>query len=57
MSLENIEAMYKEIVISILKFQNSCCISQPKKLWFHIIMQELGKVNFKINVIPNELEK
>ena len=23
----------------------------------HLIMKELGKFNFKINVIPNELEK
>ena len=23
----------------------------------HLIMQELGKLNFKINIIPNGLEK
>ena len=28
-----------------------------KKYDFHLIMQELGKLIFKINVIPNGLEK
>ena len=51
MSLENIEAMHTENVSSL------CCISQPKNLWFHLIIQELGKLSFKINVIPNGLEK
>ena len=37
--------------------QNSCRISQSKKLCSHLITQELGKFNLKINVIPYGLEK
>ena len=46
MSLENIEALGIEIVFHNLKNYNS-----------YLIMQELGKCNLEINVIPNGLEK
>ena len=39
-----------------MKSENSCHISQPKKYDSHLIMQELGNFNLKINVKPNELE-
>ena len=40
-----------------LNHKNFCRISQTKKVDSHLTMQELGKSNFKINVIPNGLEK
>ena len=42
---------------SQIKWQNSCSISQPKKYVCHLFIQELGKFNFKINVIPKGAEK
>ena len=44
--LENIEALHIEILISML----------DEIIKFLLIMQELGKFNLKINVIPNGLE-
>ena len=52
-SLENIETLHIEIVMLILNFlksQNFCHISQPTKLLFTSMMQELDKFNLKINV-------
>ena len=56
--LENIEALHIEIVIyqSFIKGLNHTVpgvFHNSKSYDSHIIMQELGKFNFKINVIPN----
>ena len=52
MSLENIEALRIEIVISMSKtlFHN------VKKYDSHFIMQILSKFNLKINFVPNGLQ-
>ena len=48
MLLEYIEGLLIEIVLAL---------HNPKNHDSHLIMQPLGKFNFKINVIPNGLEK
>ena len=44
-----------EIIISILNC--NIPVQNLKNYDYHLIMQELGKFNFKISVILNELEK
>ena len=58
-SLENIEVLYAKIVISRLKLNYKIHIvfHNLKNYGLHLIIQELGRFNFKINVIPNGLEK
>ena len=52
-----ISGKYRRSAHINLKSQNSYHISQPKNYDSHLIMQELGKLNFEISVIPNGLEK
>ena len=54
--LEKIEALHIEIVISILNHTNSVVFHNLKNYHSHLFMQELGKFNLKINVMPNGLE-
>ena len=58
-SLENIVVLCTEIVISVCSTNHKIPLvfHNLKNYDPHLIMQELGKVNLKINVIPNELEK
>ena len=41
----------------LIKSRNSCLFHRLKNYHSHLIMQELGKFNLKINVIPNGLGK
>ena len=54
MSMENIEVLHIEIVISILDLNHKIPVifHSLKNHDSHLIMQELGKYNFKINIIP-----
>ena len=46
------------IYVKLNHQKRSCRISQKKEIYdSHLIMQKLGKLNPKINVIPNGLEK
>ena len=56
-SLENIEVLHIEIVITLLNHKIPVVFHNLKNYDSHLIMQELGKFNLKINVIPNGLEK
>ena len=58
-SLENIEVLHIEIVCNInikLNHKIPVVFHNLKNYDSHLIMQELGKFNFEIN-IPNRLEK
>ena len=58
-SLENIEVLHIEIVCNInikLNHKIPVAFHNLKNYDSHLIMQELGKFNFEIN-IPNRLEK
>ena len=56
MSLENLEALHTEILIPKLNPKISVEFLNLKNYDSHL-MQELGKFDFEINVIPNRLEK
>ena len=58
-SLEDIEeTLHIEIVISILnKIKKSVVLQNLKNYDSHLVMQELGKFDLKINIIPCRLEK
>ena len=56
-SLENIEALHKEIVIPMLNYTIYIVFYNLKNNDSHLIMLELGKFNLKINVIPNGVQK
>ena len=51
------KALNIETVISTLNSKIHIVFHNLKNYDLHLIMQELGKFNFKINVIPNGLEK
>ena len=54
---ENIEALHIEIVIPILNHKLPVVFHNLKNYDSHLVMQELGKFNLRINVIPSGLEK
>ena len=56
-SLENIEALHKEIVMPMLNYTIYIVFYNLKNNDSHLIMLELGKFNLKINVIPNGVQK
>ena len=56
-SLENIEALHKEIVMPMLNYTIYIVFYNLKNNDSHVIMLELGKFNLKINVIPNGVQK
>ena len=56
-SLENIEALHKEIVMPMLNCTIYIVFYNLKNNDSHLIMLELGKFNLKINVIPNGVQK
>ena len=56
MSLENLEALHTEILIPNLNRKIPVEFLNLKNYDSHL-MQELGKFDFEINVIPNRLEK
>ena len=51
------KALNIETVMSMLNPKIHIVFHNLKNYDLHLIMQELGKFNFNINVIPNRLEK
>ena len=57
-SLENIEDLHIDCNVNLdLNYKIPVVFHSLKNYDSHLIMQELGKFNLKINVIPNRLEK
>ena len=56
--MENIEVLQKYCNVKVkLNLKIPVAFHKLKTYDSHFIMQELGKFGFKINIIPNELEK
>ena len=55
--MENIYTLHIGIVMSMLNSKIPVRFCNLKNYDSHLIMQELGKFNLKINVIPNGIEK
>ena len=55
--MENIYTLHIGIVMSMLNSKIPVRFCNLKNYDSHLIMQELGKFNLKINIIPNGIEK